>query len=433
MTPLVLPLTELQRDVWMVSHRSPEASSAHNLSGLVKFCGRFQPRALRAAAEALVQRHAGLRASILGDGSGQRVHEAAKFDIPLTQFLTTGDKGREDFVSLAYEEGRRRFDPVTEPLFRFHVARLAEQEHVLVFTTAGIVASISKGRLFREFCEAYAMMSTGQDWKPTPVIPYETYVCSRTDGYSSSIREEDQDYWRSKITEKALSFHMLADVEPTQRMYDGGCVRRSLAANIVSSLRSVCARYHISLFQFLLSALAVLLYGVSRQEVIPVGVGVTRSHGDSRWPPEDSILPFCVECAHVASISELLKHVRDVVLDAYEHRNVYLRPLMGGRDPYSPAAEASPLSIVFNLDSPMTVSAGDSLSMEVLDNFCGTTRFDLLLNVIERQSWCAVELRYNSGIFYRETIERWMDMLQSILAQMITDTEVPLNRLLAVQ
>src|SRR3569833_2667799 len=130
------PCSPAQQRLWFIDQLGV-AGAAYHIARAVRLKGTLDVAALRAALDALVERHESLRTTFRQpDGEAEQVISAhAAFQLQ-EQFITPEhNRGSETQVrEIAAEEARAPFDLRTGPQVRGRLLHLADDEHVLLIT-----------------------------------------------------------------------------------------------------------------------------------------------------------------------------------------------------------------------------------------------------------------------------------------------------------
>src|SRR5262249_46358935 len=105
----VIPLTEAQRDLWVVSQLGDDVSRAYNESIVLHLHGSLATAAFQSAWRDVFARHEALKAVILGDGRGQVLRPDMEIHVPYVD-LSTSDKREIAFTEVLRKEGQQVFD-----------------------------------------------------------------------------------------------------------------------------------------------------------------------------------------------------------------------------------------------------------------------------------------------------------------------------------
>ncbi|MFJ5837259.1 amino acid adenylation domain-containing protein [Streptomyces shenzhenensis] len=175
----VLPLSPMQEG--MVFHALYDAQAPDLYTGQLtaRLDGPLDPNRMRAAAEALVARHANLRAAFRTQRSGrpvQVIRTEVRTPWQVTDLTGVPEQERETaFARLLAEDRERRFEPARPPLLRFQLARLGARDHRLVLSSHHLLwDGWSAPLLVRELFQLY---TAGGDPSALPrVRPYRDYL-----------------------------------------------------------------------------------------------------------------------------------------------------------------------------------------------------------------------------------------------------------------
>ena len=134
-----------------------------------------------------------------------------------------------------------------------------------------------------------------------------------------------------------------------------------------------------------------------------------------------NLLPLRTSFEGDPSVSPLLKTVRDTTLDAYDHQNYTFGSLVQKlgirRDP----SRLPLVEVQFNLEKVGTGLVFPGLTAVVDACPKRYVNFDLFLNVVESSEGLVLDCDYNTDLFDRATVDRWLAHLEAILESMAAD------------
>ncbi|MFI5808472.1 amino acid adenylation domain-containing protein [Streptomyces sp. NPDC051561] len=177
----VLPLTPVQEGLLFHACYDRQAPDVYNVQLVIELAGELRTEGLRAACQALTDRHPALRAVFTQTASGTPVQlipgsvPAPWHEHDLRDGGPTGDgRARERLDAFLTEDRIRRFDPSRAPLLRFTLLRLGEERHALVFTSHHLLADgWSVSLMLRDL---FALWSPdARDVGRTPPVPVRRY------------------------------------------------------------------------------------------------------------------------------------------------------------------------------------------------------------------------------------------------------------------
>ena len=172
----VWPLSPLQEGLLFHALYDADAPDVYMVQHFMDLAGAVDAARLRAAGQALLERHANLRAGFTEIDSGQPVQIIpADVVLPWREVDLSGQADPQAaVVALALREREQRFDLAAPPLLRFVLARLGGDRWRLVVTGHHLLTDgWSMPVLGRELLALYR---AGADAAMPPVTPYRQYL-----------------------------------------------------------------------------------------------------------------------------------------------------------------------------------------------------------------------------------------------------------------
>ncbi|MEU7164725.1 amino acid adenylation domain-containing protein [Streptomyces morookaense] len=175
----VLPLSPLQDGLLFHAQYDENDTDIYVAQLLFHLSGPLDPERLRSAADAVLERHAVLRAGFLRRSNGDHAQVVQRgVRVPWTETDLTGrDEAaqRAALDALLHDDRRRRFDLTRAPLLRFTLLRTGPQEHRLLLTYHHILMDgWSWPILVREMLAVHHA-EPGRDPLPA-VTPYRSFL-----------------------------------------------------------------------------------------------------------------------------------------------------------------------------------------------------------------------------------------------------------------
>ena len=171
-------MTGALRDLWAAAKYDEDASCSYNEPLALFFRGQdFDIDAMGRALRTVVRRHDALRTVFRRDGSGLEILHDPPVALPITDLSEVPSAEREArFNAWLKEQASTAFDLATGPLYRFAVARLAEDRHVLGLTIHHLVTDgWSNGVLLRDLAMLY---DAGGRAEGVDLTPAESFVAA---------------------------------------------------------------------------------------------------------------------------------------------------------------------------------------------------------------------------------------------------------------
>ncbi|WP_407562711.1 amino acid adenylation domain-containing protein [Streptomyces sp. 184] len=194
----VWPLSPLQEGLLFHAAFDEDGPDVYQGQRLLELVGPVDPDRLRASWEALLERHAALRASFRRRKSGEAVQVIAR-DVTLPwEVADVSDRPEAEALAeaerLAARARAARFDPAAAPLLRLLLVRLdAERHHLVVTSHHVLMDGWSMPVLLGELSAVYA--AGGDARGLPPVTSYREYL--------AWLRRQDKDAaraaWRAEL------------------------------------------------------------------------------------------------------------------------------------------------------------------------------------------------------------------------------------------
>ena len=414
-----LPLSYAQEQLWLIDQMEP-GTALYNVPMVWRLCGTLHVKALEATVEAVVTRHESLRTVFAIGTDGKPVQVVRPFTFRGLSLKRCVNE-TEAKMTIA-EEIHRPFDLGVGPLWRARLLQVEENEHLLVFTVHHVVSDgWSMGVLAKELRTLYGAFVRGEGNPLEPLhIQYVDYAVWEREWLTRGVLEQQLGYWQEKLGGELPVLQMPTDrPRPAQQTYHGSSHGFTVSKSLLHRLKALSQQEGTTLFMTLLAAYQVLLMRYTGQEDVLVG-GPTagRAH-----PEAERLIGYFVntlvyrtDLSGNPSFRALLHRVKDVTIGAYEHRHVpfetLVKQLQLKRDPsYAPLVQT--MFVLQNgtgeaLSLPGLVVEEEPVSLDV-------AKFDLTLEMTERETGLEGYLEYNTDLFDRTTIERMIGHFEGLL------------------
>lgn len=422
-----LPLSFAQQRLWFIDQFGRDRA-AYNIPGAVRLEGRFHLEVLERTINEIIRRHEILRTRIEVEESSsiqgpvQVIEEWEPRKLEVMDLTGLPREEREEAARRnAREEAGAVFDLSRGPLLRVKLLKLAENDHILLYTLHHIVSDgWSMGVLAREIGEIYRAYDAGAEPSLEALpIQYGDFAVWQKRWLTGEALEKQTDYWKKQLAGVPITTipadHSRIAATSTNAQQQSAFFTRDLS----ESLKELSRKEGATLFMTLLAAFQVLLRHYTRQDDIVVGTDVANRNRFEIEPLIGffvNLLVMRTDLSRNPSFMETLKRVRDVTLDAYTHQDVpfdkLVEVLRQGRNPnYSPLFQ---VKIVLQ-NAPSHKLELPGLTLRPLDPEYGPAKNDLLLNMTETDHGLRATLMYNTALYEVTTIERILRNFELIL------------------
>ena len=425
----VLPLAPLQEGLLFHALYDVQAPDIYTVQLELGLEGALESEAMAAAVQALVARHASLRARF------RHEHLRRPVQIILPQVTapwrsidlsSLDEAGREErLAAVLAQERAERFDLAGAPLIRFALIRLAADRHRLVLTNHHIVMDgWSMPVLVRELLTLYAHQA---DATVLPrVTPYRDYLA----WVAAQDRAGALAAWREALAglEEATR---LAPHDPGRQPVAPEQIRLSLTAPLTTALTAQARRHGLTLNTLIQTAWAILLGRLTGREDVVFGVTVAGR------PPEIAgiesmvglfinTLPLRVQLPPGTALLELLRQVQDSLSRLMEHQHLGLAEVQG----LAGLGELFDTLVVFeNYPVDRAGLSSDAGGLRLTD-FRGldATHYPLSLAAHPGER-LQLQLSYRPDLFDRSSVEAIAGRLVRLLEGAVADPDRAIGRL----
>ncbi|WP_329586125.1 amino acid adenylation domain-containing protein [Kitasatospora sp. NBC_01250] len=426
-------LSFTQQRLWFLAQLDG-SSAAYNIPMAVRLRGSLDRPALLRALAAVVQRHEALRTRFverdgvpyqrIGDGGGITVAEEELAD-------------PAELTELCRQEAAAPFDLEHDPLIRIRLLRLAEQDHVLLVTMHhGVSDGWSVGVLIRDVTALYGAFHAGL---PDPLAPlpvqYADFAHWQRGRLAEGLQERQVTYWKQQLAGVEPRLSLTADRErPAVKTYRGARESLQCPAELLQRLRRVAEEHDATLYMTLLAAYSIVLHRYTDQPEVAVGTVVA---GRNRLELEGLIgffantLVMCADLSGDPAFPELLAQVKRTALAAYEHQDVPFEAVVDALQLERSLSHSPVFQTMFVLQQAQTerVARLGGLELSAIESDAGVTKFDLTLDLRETPDGLVGTVEYNTDLFDRSTITRFIGHYTELLAAIAADPTARLSRL----
>ncbi|WP_047237408.1 non-ribosomal peptide synthetase [Chromobacterium subtsugae] len=428
-----VPLSPQQHSVWMAEQNG--GGHAFLIPGALSLRGALDVDALRAALQALVNRHEALRCAIrlVDDVPMQVALPDVRFELPLTDLSAQGQAGREASVAAQLAaEAEQAFDLATPPLLRARLLRLAADNHVLILTPHHIMSDgWSIDIMVRELSRLYRPDSAPADLGPVP-LGYPDFALWQDARRSQGGDRADLDYWRRALADLPAPLELPSDRAAAPDVdFAGAELHAELPAATANGLRQLAKQSGTTLFSALAAAFAALLHRYTGETDLTLGTAIA---GRSRAELQDVIglfagrLPLRLDLDGNPSFLQLLRRVAGAAAEAFSHAEVPAERILA--EAVAPDARPALFQVMIALQNAVK-NRLDFIGLEVqpLPIAGHTAKFELFLAVDEADDRLALALEYSTARFDQPAMRQLLNHLVRLAAAAVAAPELPLSEL----
>jgi len=426
------PLSFAQQRLWLLDRIFP-ASAAYNIPEAFVFESAVDATVLQEAVDNLLQRHTILTATILD------IHPEPKLRLGAVKSISVETTDLSDIDStmrmtavlrLIREEGARPFDLKQAPLIRAHLYRLAPQHHVVFVNVHHILADRWSMQIIRrELTAMYRESATHEPAGLTPlVMQYAEYARQERAFLQSNSYAVHVEYWKNQLKGAPTLLELpISGSRPAVQSFAGAVHPIAISGDLYECLKRIALRENCSLFMTLLAGFATLIYRYTGSRDFLIGSPVSGRNVVETEPLVGlfvNTLVLRLRADPHVSFRELLRSVRDTVLEAHENRDVPFQILVEELKPERNLGSSPFFQIMFALDSETGPVESGNVQ---LDAYSGISKFDLTLQLTDHSTGMSGVFEYRTDLFEAAKIESLATHFHNLLESIASRPDAPLG------
>lgn len=420
------PASDGQRALWFIQQTAPE-SSAYNVAFSARICSPVEAHVLQAAFQALLNRHATLRATFRWQAD-VLMQETPDYAEVAFESIDASAWSADELHARVVQAYHQPFNLETGPLARWQWFQRAADEGVLLITIHHIaVDAWSLWIVLEDLRKALQARLAGASIALDPAPPlYAEWSRWQSDMLASAEGEAHRAFWMRRLAGVLPVLNLPLDFpRPALQTYRGESLALEVPAEQTQAIKALAHAEGATLYMVLLALYQILLSRYTGQDDILIGTPTAgRNHPDWLGTVGYFVNPMVLrgQVQGARSFREHLAAVRQTVLEALAHQdypfvrvveNLPLRP-----DP----SRAPVFQCVFNLHSVQRAREVSALlthrQANYRVNFGGLPlepyffpqeegQFELALELIDTGEALLGTVHYHTDLFRRETAERF--------------------------
>ncbi|MEH1944122.1 MAG: amino acid adenylation domain-containing protein [Nostoc sp.] len=436
-------LSFAQSRLWFLAQLEGKGTSAtYNMPFALQLDGNLNVEALRQSLTYLLERHTTLRTYFPAlEGQPQvvvkDVEDMEVLEITDLQALDSQTQA-ETVQQLANTHAQEPFNLNTDPLFRAKLLQLSQQKNILLINIHHIISDgWSMGVFKREWQQAYAAYATGSTPNLSLLpIQYSDYAAWQRSWLQGESLSSQENYWKQQLSDASRLLELPTDYpRPAQQSYQGEREEYCLSKELTQKLKAISQQQGVSLFMTLLAAFNILLSRYSRQEDLCVGSGIAnRTHSYT-----ERLIGFFVNTLVLRSkikseqgFSELLQQTRQTCLDAYANQDIPFEYLVEQLQPERSLSHNPLFQVMMVMQNAAGAGVNVSLpglDIQYLEQSFPFAKFDLLLDLCERDEQLHCMWEYATDLFAASTIKRMAGHFEVLLTAITQNPQQPIHQL----
>ena len=425
-------LSFAQNRLWIIEQLQ-EVEGAYNVPIVLRIEGDLRLPALQESLNEISRRHAILRTRF-GHTNGvpfQTIDPPTSGRIPLRiHQMPTNCQPDETVTTWINQEAYALFDLTEGPLWRISGLQLSEKAWMLLLNFHHIVFDGLSTRVLAH--ELTSLYSAGVQDRPVSLPPlpiqYIDYARWQADESKPESMRRERAYWKKHLAGVPPLLNLPIDrPRPAIQTYGGADYSFTLRDDRWKRLRHGFQEPGTTMFLRLLTVFVVWLHQTAQTDDVVVGIPVS----DRNRPGLDTLIGFFVNTLVIRvslspdqSFRQLVRSVRQLTLDAYDHQALPFDELIGEVKPPRTLQYAPVVQVLFDfLEDNSGLWQLDDLRVEQQVFQQHRAKFDLNLSMQRTSEGLIGTFNYRTDLFNEQTIASMADRFVQLTDQLLTQPD----------
>ncbi|MEO2177256.1 MAG: amino acid adenylation domain-containing protein [bacterium] len=409
------PVALAQESIWFVSRYAPD-SPVYNLPIGMDIRGDLNVEALNSALTRICERHPALR-SVFREHGG-RLFQVVQPRKPVNVQLLDLCSEKENLLAREVERKtlescRRVFHLGSDLMLRATLIRVRPQQHRLILTLHHIVSDgWSLGVIMAELAALYRQFSTGESAKLDETNHLFSDFCWQQRKPRQDLdRDERFLFWQQNLESTSGLLDLPRDhPRPLTRRFEGKRIEFEFDADSSDRIRRFVREKRVTVFTYLLTVLQILLYRLSGQDDILVGVPALCRDARFGFGEVGLFANTVVHRMRVKpkrSFSETMLLVQSNAAALAGSQDFPFEKLVELLEMNASGSTSPLVQVMFNFQSTAELMPDwPGLEIKLFDPDTGSAKFDLLLAITEfRGGGIKAQLEYDADLFDEGTAD----------------------------
>lgn len=415
------PASSAQRRLYIVNQMG-NVGITYNVPLVTLIEGKIDLKKLSEAIETMVERHEVLRTSFdMKDGDAvQVVHEKVKFK---SVYLERD----ENNIKSVIDDFIKPFDLNRAPLFRFGLIKVAKNRHIFIFDVHHIIFD---GWSVNVFMNELWSVYYGHELPPKKLQFKDYAVWQQKDRESDLIKAQEK-YWLDKFKDDVPVLNLETDFPRGKTLsFNGRRPRLQICSGVTKQLNDIAHKTESTLFMVMLAAYKILLSKYSSQEDFIIGIPAS-----GRTTPEmEDILGMFVNSLPVRSkpqweksFREYLDEIKQIIIKSYDNQDYQLDELIEKLEIKREASRNPLFDVMFVLSNKTETLYVDGITVKPYDYKFDIAKFDLTLEVVEKDDSLDLNLEYKKDLYLESTVLQMGKHYINILKKICEKVDILIN------
>ncbi len=421
------PLSPPQRRMFLADSMA-DIGLAYHIPLVLKLTGTVNETSIGTALQKLIERHEPLRTSYhwIDGVPSQIIHDSISFILHTTELAETP-------LTECLSGFFRPLNLAAAPLLAASYCR-PESDGADSYLLLNIHHIAADGISVKLLLEELSVLIDDVGTNLAPLtLHYKDYAVWQERQDCSERSDASRAFWTEQLADFPAPLDMPLDRPRGERQtFAGDTYTFYIPTALAMRLKESAANAGASINSLLFATYALLLRGTTHQSEFTIGsLAAGRTHPDTTQMIGmfNQFLPIKMRVEDEMPILAFVSETHERLLASYEHGEVSYEHMMeAARYPHDPSRNPlfDTMLIVHNqFEDEKLIVEGDNWSMVPMPVNHGTSKLDFKLDLYsDGEGGLRAELEYNTGLFFKATMERFAARLLYILEEISASPEL---------
>lgn len=436
-----IPLSFSQQRLWFIEKLEKDLF-AYNIPIALKLKGEFDFNIFKKCIEVMSTRHEILRTLFKTENGKPYQYIKNNLETPVKLIdLRHENNNNENIFALINNESYIKFYFENEPLLRYVVYKLSDNEHIVLLIIHHLIADgISLKVIFHEISVLYESFKKQSDTKNIPdnildplKIQYKDYTLWQIKRFNDGNFDQQIEYWQSKLKDAISVTTFPTDKTRNElQTFNGEISTFNLPDNLVKEIDKLSKDQGVTVFSILLSAFNLVLYFYTGQKDLIIGTPIAGRNLTELEPMIGlflNMLALRTEINESLSIKDFIDYVSHNTLQAYDNQDLPFEKIVEIIKPERNMSYTPVFQTVLALHADVEAENIGEIKTETLDVDMKTSKFDFTLSFIPSINEFKGIIEYNTDLYSNETIKQIKNHYIRLLEYFVYDKDIRLSEI----
>jgi amino acid adenylation domain-containing protein len=415
MNDIINIVSRIQEQFWVLNTMNTQ-NTAYHIPSLFKITGTLNIEALNNAVNVIISRHEILRTYFIQKGDLKQFTKP-EFSIQIQTSTFHEELNEKQLPQIIIDNIHKPFNLSELPLIRANVYYFSNNCSLLVFVFPHIIIDLYSKEIFaRELTELYNAIDNN---KSLPVFQNATNYCESLNAFDQWIKSEAGIKMLTEWTKDLPDITKSIDLPSDKSSYsdlspNGKRLLFSIHKDLSSKIDGFAKQQSLNSFTILLTCYAILLYRLSNQESITIGVPFTNRRSENSKNTFGcfvNVLPLEVDFSNNPTGLDLLKQIRLSLLKLHRRQEIpYIELVSLSKN--SAGLGHNPFFQTGFTFEPLMHLGFQNVTVEPIAFERNGSQLDMFLTLWSENDEYRGFWEYASEKFNISTIEKWIDIFK---------------------